>query len=102
MRLFNIGTLRQFWEQPGNEACQEPLRAFAQEILKANWANPNELRLRYPSVDFVGVGRAIFNVKGNQFRLVAEINYSRQLFFIKFIGTHGAYDKIDPKTVNNY
>jgi mRNA interferase HigB len=102
VRLFNLRSLREFWEQPGHEDAQEPLRAFYFEVLKANWANPNELRSRYPSADFVGNGRVIFNIKGNNYRLIAEINYSRQLFFVKFIGTHAEYDKIDPRTVDEY
>jgi mRNA interferase HigB len=65
----------------------------------ALWKNSNELKKEYKSASIVGDGRVVFNIKGNVYRLVVAIDYEFQAIFIRFIGTHKQYDKIDAKTI---
>ncbi len=66
---------------------------------KANWANFNQLRDAFNSVDSVGNDRYVFNIKGNNYRLVALINFNVRTIYILFIGTHSDYDKIEASTI---
>jgi len=101
MRIFNVSTLRKFWEKhPDSELS---LRFWVQKTQKSEWSNPHEIKSDYAaSVDFVGKNRAIFNIKGNHYRLIIKVYYIRKFCYVMFIGTHNEYDKIDASTVNNY
>ncbi|WP_051205527.1 type II toxin-antitoxin system HigB family toxin [Salinimicrobium xinjiangense] len=65
----------------------------------ANWKDPNELKMQFQNASIVGDGRAVFNIKGNNYRLIVAIDYQFQVVFIRFIGTHKQYDSIDAKTI---
>jgi mRNA interferase HigB len=73
----------------------EALNKWYEISKRANWNNFSELRSTFPSVDYVGNDRYVFNIKGNKYRLVAMIFFSIRTVFIRFIGTHAEYDKID-------
>lgn len=93
MRIFARGTLRDFWiEHPKAEI---PLRAFYSFFEKRSFANPNEIKTHFSSADIVGDGKIIFNICGNDYRLVVKFNYKAQMAFIRFIGTHKEYDGLD-------
>lgn len=66
---------------------------------KANWNNLNDLKKSFNSVDYVGNDRFVFNIKGNKYRLVAMIFFDIRTVFIRFVGTHQDYDKIDCKEI---
>lgn len=67
------------------------------------WNTPDDVKQDFgTTIDFVGNDRAIFNIKGNEFRLIVEINYRKQAVFIRFLDTHKEYDKIDASTVKRY
>ncbi|MCE7063467.1 type II toxin-antitoxin system HigB family toxin [Dyadobacter sp. CY343] len=66
---------------------------------KANWSNFHQLKEDFNSVDAVGNDRYVFNIKGNNYRLIALINFSIRTIYLLFIGTHGEYDKIDASTI---
>ena len=72
----------------------EPLNNWYENVLAANWRNGAELRQNYPSADFVGDNRWVFNIKGNHYRLIAMVFFSVRTVYIRFIGTHVDYDKI--------
>ncbi len=74
-------------------------RAWYHETKNANWRNSNELKQQFKNASIIGDGRAVFNIKGNDYRLVVAIDYEFQAIFIKFIGTHEQYNKIDAKTI---
>ncbi|TAE33020.1 MAG: type II toxin-antitoxin system HigB family toxin [Cytophagales bacterium] len=66
----------------------------------ADWANIAEVRMQFNSVDYVGNERFVFNIRGNRYRLIVSILFSIRTIYIKFVGTHAEYDKLDAKTVD--
>ena len=97
MRIIARRTLREFWTRhPGAE---RPLRAWFAEARAAEWRGPADIRERYPSASLLAGNRVVFNIGGNKFRLVVAIRYDARIVFIRFIGTHQQYDKIDAASV---
>lgn len=99
MRVIAKRTLRAFWERPGCEDAKEPLEAWHHEVLKRAWKTPNEVKQQFRNASILKGGRAVFNIAGNKYRLVAAIDYVRQVVFVKFIGTHAQYDQINAETL---
>ncbi|HYK44589.1 MAG TPA: type II toxin-antitoxin system HigB family toxin [Parafilimonas sp.] len=93
MRVIAKKILREFWEKYPD--CKQQLKAWFQETGKAEWRNPKDIKKEYPSASILLDNRVVFNIKGNHYRLVVKINYDYQMVWIKFIGTHADYDKID-------
>jgi len=79
-----------------------PLKLWYQTTRKANWSSFTDVKKDFPSADYVGNERYVFNIKGNAYRLVAVIRFKIRTVFIKLIGTHAEYDKIDVTTVNDF
>jgi mRNA interferase HigB len=80
--------------------AEQPLRAWFQEVEGASWKGPVEVRARYGTADFVAGNRVIFDIRGNKYRLVAQVKYGPLfLVYIRFLGTHAEYDKIDASTI---
>ncbi|MFQ3598757.1 MAG: type II toxin-antitoxin system HigB family toxin [Chloroherpetonaceae bacterium] len=79
-----------------------PLKAWYQTTVAANWRSFADVKKDFPSTDYVGNERYVFNIKGNAYRLVVLIRFSIRTVFIKFIGTHAEYDQIDATTVNDF
>ena len=75
------------------------MRSWFHDAKIAEWKNSNELKQQYKNASIVGDGRVVFNIKGNDYRLVVAIDYEFQVIFIRFIGTHKQYDKIEAKTI---
>lgn len=97
MRIISRKALRDFWlEYPNSE---QPLRAWFAEAVKADWATPAEIKAQYRSASIVGDNRVVFNIKGNDFRLVVKINYPYRIVYIRFLGTHQQYDAIDVEII---
>ena len=99
MRIISFRTLREFWEKPEYANVEASLRAWYHDVKKSNWQSSNELKQQYGNASVVGEGRVVFNIKGNVYRLVIMIDYEFQVIFIRFIGTHKQYDKINAKTI---
>ncbi len=99
MRVIAIGTLKKFWEKPQYADAEQNLRAWYAEVRKASWKNSNDVKKMYTTSSIVGNNRIVFNIKGNKYRLIVAVDYSFQIIFIRFIGTHIEYDKIDAKTI---
>jgi mRNA interferase HigB len=97
MRVIAKRTLREFWEQ--HTDAEQPLKAWYDEARKAQWLQPPDIKAMYRSASFVANSRVVFNIGGNKYRLVTAVDYRRQALFIKFIGTHAQYDKVDVETV---
>ena len=97
MRIVAKKTLRDFWNKHND--CEEQLKTWYNETNKTNWKNPNELKKDYPSASILENNRIVFNIKGNKYRLVVKINYEYQIMWIRFIGTHAGYDKIDSNKI---
>ena len=98
MHVIAKRVLRDHWETPGREDSEQPLKSWHEVVSAAQWRSPAEVRSIYGSASFVGE-RVVFNIGGNKYRLVTWIDYGRQLVLIKFVGTHGEYDRIDVDSV---
>lgn len=97
MRVIAKKTLRDFWEIHND--CEQQLTSWFQETNKAIWKNPNELKKEYPSASILNENRVVFNIKGNKYRLIVKISYDYQILWIRFIGTHAEYDKINANEI---
>jgi len=103
VRIIARKTIREFIEsQKGNkdyQALKAGLEAWFHEVQKAEWKNPLDVTRSYATASLVGQDRAVFNIKGNSYRLVVAINYKHSIVFIKWVGSHAEYDKIDVRKV---
>jgi mRNA interferase HigB len=99
MRVIAVSTLRDFWAQPAYKDAEQPLKAWVAEVVDAQWREPSEIKALFRSASILKAGRVVFNIKGNDYRLVVSVSYKLQIVFVKFIGTHRAYDKIDAQTI---
>ncbi|QIL84198.1 type II toxin-antitoxin system HigB family toxin (plasmid) [Diaphorobacter sp. HDW4A] len=93
MRIIALSTLREYWEQ--HPKAKEPLQGWYAEALRANWKTPADIKAQYRNASFVGNNRVVFNIKGNDYRLVVAVMYRAGALFVKFVGTHKEYDQID-------
>ncbi len=97
MRVIAFSTLRAFWEK--HPDAQIPLRSWYAVASRAGWKTPGAIKEAYRSASFTANNRVIFNIKGNDYRLVVWVKYEPGLLFVRFIGTHRQYDKIDVETI---
>ena len=97
MRIIAKRTLREFWDK--ETRAEQPLKAWYAVAAKADWSSPAEVKAMYGNASIVGGDRVVFNIGGNRYRLVARFDYSRRLGFIRFVGSHAAYDRIDASNV---
>ncbi len=100
MRIIAKNTLRKFWEQAAYGDARGPLESWHAEAVKAAWTSPRAVKSTYRSASICGNNRVVFNIGGNKYRLVVEMQYRAGIAWIKFIGTHAQYDKIDVESVN--
>ena len=97
MRVIALKHIRDFCQQHADAATA--LRAWAQEARSASWKTPQDIKNQYGSASFVGSNRVVFNIKGNDYRLVVAVAYRFEAVYVKFIGTHAQYDKVDAETI---
>ena len=97
MRVIAKKILRDFWQI--HEDSKEQLLSWYHEASKATWKNPNAIKREYPNASILNDNRVVFNIKGNHYRLVVRINYHYQMVWIRFVGTHKEYDKIDANKI---
>lgn len=97
MRVIAKRTLREYWEK--HKDCEQQLKAWFREAETANWTSPNDIKQDYPSASILEDNRMVFNIKGNHHRLIVRINYDYGIVWIRFVGTHAEYDKIDATKV---
>ncbi len=93
MRVIARKTLKTFWAKHSN--CEQQLKSWYDETLTADWRSPNDIKKDYPSASILNDNRVVFNIKGNSYRLIVKINYKYKMVWIRFVGTHAAYDKIN-------
>lgn len=99
MRVIAKSTLREYWEIPGREDSEQPLKAWYAEAAKASWQTPQDVKAKYRNSSIVANNRVVFNIAGNKYRLVVKMNYAHKIILIRFIGTHQEYDEIDVTVV---
>jgi mRNA interferase HigB len=96
-RIFAKSTLREFWEvYPDSE---QYLKTWYNTAINSNWLTPNDIKMSYANASILKDNRVVINIKGNTYRLVVKINFEKQWLFIRFIGTHTQYDKINAETI---
>ena len=93
MRVIAKKILRDFWTK--HPDCEQQLKSWYKEAEHAAWKNMNQIKKDYPSASILADNRVVFNIKGNNYRLIVRINFYYQMVWIRFIGTHAQYDKID-------
>ena len=97
MRIFTERRLRKYWQQ--HPDVGPSLREWLHRAEEADWSSPQQVKTDYPSASIIGNNRVVFNIKGNNYRLVVHINYPRNRLYIRFIGTHADYDRINAAEV---
>ena len=97
MWLITRQKLKDFWKKHAD--AEEPLTVWAKEAEHAQWTSSNDIITRYPYADPVGDNRVVFNIKGKKYRLVVKIHYNTKVVYIRFIGTHAEYNKINVETI---
>jgi mRNA interferase HigB len=97
MRIIAKKALREFWLRHAD--AEEPLLAWYREVEQADWDTPMKVKEKYRSASIVGGNRVVFNIKGNDYRLVVKINYPYRVVYIRFVGTHAEYDRIDVEEI---
>jgi len=95
MRIISKKTLKDFYELKQYMDSKNSLESWYQEVLKADWNNPNKVKKQFGNASVVGDNRVVFNIHGNKYRLIVKINYFVKIIFIRFIGTHKQYDSIN-------
>ncbi len=96
-RIFAKSTIRNFWEKWPD--AEQYLKTWYDTAINADWKTPADVRKSYATASVLKNGRIVFNIRGNSYRLVAKINFEKQWIFIRFIGTHEEYNKIDVNTI---
>jgi len=100
MRVIALSTLKAYWEgSPGAAEVKEPCLAWYRHVLKADWGSPAEVKADFSRASILKDGRVVFDLGGNKYRLVVWINYGYRVVYIRFIGTHAQYDRIDAQTI---
>ena len=97
MRIIARGTLKLFWKKHPNS--EHPLKVWYEIVRSADWKRPNDIKELFRSADIIANDRVVFNIKGNTYRLIVNIKYDFQVVYIRFIGTHAEYNKINAKNV---
>ncbi len=97
MRIISRKALREFWEK--HPDAEQSLRAWYTRVKRATWETPSDVKVAYRNASFVANDRVVFNIRGNRYRLIVGIDYQYSIIYIRFVGTHADYDRIDATTI---
>lgn len=97
MNVISKKTLVLFYEN--HPQARTPLEVWHSDVRKAQWESPDQIKREYSSASFLRDNRVVFNIKGNDYRLIVHIDYKRKIVRVKFIGTHSEYDKINAEEI---
>lgn len=97
MRVISRKTLKDFWNQ--HPEARQPLQAWYVDVKQAKWTKPVDIKEVYSNASFLANNRVVFNIKGNKYRLVVAIQYDHGIVYIRFVGSHREYDKINASTI---
>ncbi|MEW6093381.1 MAG: type II toxin-antitoxin system HigB family toxin [Chloroflexota bacterium] len=97
MRIIARRTLRDFWEK--HPDVRQALQAWYADAGHAQWKSPADIMNVYRNASILPNSRVVFNIKGNQYRLIVSIQYNAGIVYIRFIGTHQEYDRVDAATI---
>jgi len=99
MRIVSHKKLKEFYESSGREDSRVALERWYHIAEKAEWKNLSDIKIDFPSADYVGNQHYVFNIKGNNYRLVVVIKFTIGYIYVRFVGTHNEYEKIDCSTI---
>lgn len=99
MRIVSHRKIVEFYNLEGHADSKIALERWYDIAEKAEWRNLSDIKVDFPSTDYVGNQHYVFNIKGNKYRLVVVVKFTIRHIFIRFVGTHGEYDKIDVSTI---
>ncbi len=97
MHIIAKQALKEFWVR--HPDCMRPLQTWFKVVEKCNWKNVNEVKQVFPGVSVLQDNRVVFNIKGNDYRLIVAIRFEANIVYICFVGTHDEYSKIDANTI---
>ena len=97
MKIVSVKILREFWMHRPD--AEQHLKAWVDEVKQANWIQPADIKARYRSASILKNRRVVFNIKGNDYRLIVSVAYRFGAVYIKFIGTHAEYDAVNAETI---
>ena len=97
MRVIAKRTLREFWDK--HSTAKQPLLSWYKAVQTVNWQNNAEIKERFSTASIINATRVVFNIGGNNYRLICIVKFDKQILFIRFIGTHKEYDKINAAEV---
>ena len=97
MRIIALSTLRDFWRK--HASAEVPLRNWYAEASRASWRSPVDVKQAHRSASFVAGDRVVFNIKGNDYRLIVATRHRSQIMYVRFVGTHADYDQVEAATV---
>ncbi len=97
MRVISKKILRACWERHAD--VKRPLQAWLEDIERADWKTPRDVQKAYGDDAVLPDNRVVFNIKGNRYRIVTKIHYNTGIVYIRFVGTHAEYDRIDVLTI---
>lgn len=99
MRILKEATLIQYCKKSKYQQAEGPIKAWIYEVRNATWSTAHALKAKYGNASVISSKRVVFNIKGNAYRLIVDIEYSLKIVFVVWFGTHKEYDTIDAKTV---
>jgi len=100
VRIIALATLKSFLNRSATYAdAREPVMAWYRQVKAADWSTPADIKRDIRSASILKDGRAVFNIAGNKYRIVVWINYDYRVVYIRFIGTHGQYDRVDAQSI---
>jgi mRNA interferase HigB len=97
MRIISRRTLKEFWDR--HPDAEQPLQAWYIDTKQALWKSPADIKDVYRNASFVANNRVVFNIKGNKYRLVVAVQYEYGIVYIRFVGTHQEYERIDASVI---
>ncbi|MBI9073886.1 MAG: type II toxin-antitoxin system HigB family toxin [Desulfatibacillum sp.] len=99
MHVISRRTLKAFYENREYQDAKGPLESWFYETKNAEWSSPADIKAQFGSASILRNGRVVFNIAGNKYRLIVSINYDYKKVYVKFVGTHKQYDKINAEAV---
>jgi mRNA interferase HigB len=100
MRIIALSTLKEFWiDSPEHIDAKDSTLSWYRHALKADWSSPDKVKSDFGNASILKDGRVVFNISGNKYRLIVQINYDYRVIYIRFIGTHKQYDKVDAQSI---
>ena len=99
MRIIAKSALVKFWQNQVYKDSEQPLKEWYQEVSKADWKSPNEVKAQFGNVSVIGNKRLVFNIAGNKYRLIVSVNFKYRCMYVCFLGTHKQYDKVNAEEV---